>query len=241
MVENQLLASGGAWLELGDTTILLDPGPGCIVQTTKRKLNSPQLDAIILSHKHLDHSSDVNIMIEAMTDASRRHRGALFAPADALEETPVVFPYLHNLLERIEILEEGRSHKIGDIVFKTPVRHIHSVETYGFVFETPRHTFSWITDTRYFDGLAQHYRGELLIMHVVTQESGAPYDHLSLPDARLLITSINPKIAILTHFGKTMWASRSWEVAQKLTEETGTQVISARDGMKFDLSRLAHM
>jgi len=65
MVANQILASGGLWLNLSGTEILLDPGPGCIVHSSKRKLKADKLSAIILSHRHLDHSADVNIMIEA--------------------------------------------------------------------------------------------------------------------------------------------------------------------------------
>ncbi|GAI16262.1 unnamed protein product, partial [marine sediment metagenome] len=52
----------------------------------------------------------------------------------------------------------------------TPVRHIHLVETYGMVFSTANHTFSYIADSRYFDGLCQHYGGELLIINVVFLE-----------------------------------------------------------------------
>jgi len=56
VVTKQFLASGGAWLNLGGTEILLDPGPGSLVQATKRKLDPSKLKAIILSHKHLDRS-----------------------------------------------------------------------------------------------------------------------------------------------------------------------------------------
>ena len=77
VVTKQFLASGGAWLSLGGTDILLDPGPGWLVQTTKRKLDSSKLKAIILSHKHLDHSGDINIMIEAMTEGGWRQRGTV--------------------------------------------------------------------------------------------------------------------------------------------------------------------
>jgi ribonuclease BN (tRNA processing enzyme) len=68
VVTKQFLASGGAWFNFGGTEILLDPGPGCLVHSAKRKLNASKLKAIILSHKHLDHSGDINIMIEAMTE-----------------------------------------------------------------------------------------------------------------------------------------------------------------------------
>jgi ribonuclease BN (tRNA processing enzyme) len=238
VVIRQLLASGGAWLNLGDTQILLDPGPGSLVQVAKNKLDPTKLEAIILSHKHLDHSADINIMIEAMTDGGTKKRGTVFAPADALNQDPVVLSYLRSYLQTIQVLAEGRSYTIDDISFKTPVRHKHPVETYGFVFQTPRHTFSWIVDTRYFDDLAGHYEGDLLIINVVRLKPGARLGHLSLPEARSIIEQMRPRTAILTHFGMTMWRARPWEVAEKLTRETGITVIAARDGMKFDLAQI---
>src|SRR3989338_8084648 len=82
MIVSQILASGGLWLSLNGTEILVDPGPGCIVQATKRKFQAERLSAIILSHRHLDHSADVNIMVEAMTQSGFKQHGRLFAPAD---------------------------------------------------------------------------------------------------------------------------------------------------------------
>ncbi len=238
MVTSQILASGGAWLNLGGTQILFDPGPGCLVQVTKRKLDPTKLSAIILSHKHLDHSNDINIMIEAMTESGRKRQGVVLAPQDTMDSDPVIRNYLRNFPDDIRFLSEGGSYSIGDVSIKTPVRHKHRVETYGFIFETPRHTFSWIVDTLYFDELSQYYRGELVVLNVVRLETGAPIDHLSLPEARQIIELMKPKAAILTHFGMTMWRARPWELAKKLSEELGTNVIAARDGMKFDLAQL---
>jgi ribonuclease BN (tRNA processing enzyme) len=235
---HQFLASGGAWLNLGGTQILLDPGPGSLVQAIKRKLDPAKLDAIILSHKHLDHSGDINIMIEAMTSGGIEKRGMIFTPADALDDGAVILPYLRPYPRKIEILTEGGSYKIDNVSLETPVRHKHAVEAYGLIFRTPRHTFSWVVDTRYFEGLAGHYQGELLIINVVRLNPGAPIDHLSLPEARSIIEEVKPKVAILTHFGMTMWRARPWELAEKLTNKTGIRVIAARDGMKFDLAQL---
>jgi len=251
MLISQLLASGGLWLSLNGTEILIDPGPGCIVQTTKRKLKAEKLSAIIVSHRHLDHSADVNIMVEAMTQGGLKHRGWLFAPADALNNEPVMFSYLKEHLEGIELLQAGKSYTVGNISFTTPVRHIHPVETYGMVFKSGNRTFSYIADTRYFDGLCQAYGGELLIINVVfleprlpaeiksgTDYSNLPVDHLSVPDAERIITALKPKVAILTHFGMSVWRAKPWEIAERLSQKTGVRVLAARDGMKFEFSRL---
>jgi ribonuclease BN (tRNA processing enzyme) len=238
MVTRQLAASGGMWLNLGGTEILVDPGPGSIVQSTKRKLRGEKLSAIILSHRHLDHSGDINIMIEAMTNGGFKKNGWLFAPSDALGDEPVVFTYLRGFVEGITRLEAGGSYTVGDVSFTTPVRHIHPVETYGMVFTASGHRFSYIADTRYFEGLAPAYAAELVIINVVFLDPPARADHLTIPDVSRLVREINPKVAILNHFGMHVWQAHPWELAERLTQETGTRVIAARDGMRFDLARL---
>ncbi len=238
MVSRQILASGGIWLKLDGTEILLDPGPGSIVQATKRKLDPEKLSAIIVSHRHLDHSNDTNIMVEAMTGGGFKKHGVLFAPGDALGSEPIVYTYVRNYLEGVEVMEEGKSYRVGGVSFTTPVRHIHQVETYGATFTTAQHTFSYITDSRYFDGLIEKYRGELLIISTARLDAGHPFDHLSTPDVARIVTALKPKTAILTHFGMTVWRAKPWLVAEKLSQETGIRVIAARDGMKFDLGKL---
>jgi hypothetical protein len=57
-------------------------------------------------------------------------------------------------------------------------------------------------------------------------------------DVEHIITELKPKVAILTHFGMGMWRAKPWEVAQRLSQETGGRVLAARDGMKFELSQL---
>lgn len=237
MVANQIQASGGLWLSLNETEILVDPGPGCIVQSTSRDLKVESLSAIILSHRHLDHSADVNIMIEAMTQGGFKRHGRVFLPSDALSYEPVVYSYLKEYLDGIEILQEGKSYAVDGISFTTPVRHIHPVETYGLRFTINRHSFSYIADSRYFEALADSYATELIIINVVFLEPRA-IDHLSIPDAERLIKAIKPKVAILTHFGTRLWEAKPWAVAQGISERTGIKVLAARDGMKFDLREL---
>jgi len=239
MVTKQFLASGGTWLSLDGADILIDPGPGTLVRAINKKLDPTRLDAIILSHKHLDHSVDINIMIEAMTESGRSQRGVVFAPSDALNNKEgVILPYLEGYPERIEIMSQGKSYAVGDVVFETPVRHVHPVETYGLVFKTTKYTISWVTDTGYFDNLPDYYRGDLLIVNMVMMVHKDNVGHLSLAEVGDVIKRIKPGMAILTHFGMSVWRARPWELAKQLSQEAGVPVIAARDGMKFDLAQL---
>ncbi len=238
MVASQILASGGIWLSLNGTEILVNPGPGCIVHATRTKLKPEKLSAIALSHRHLDHSADLNIMVEAMTRGGFKPHGMLLAPADAFGTEPVIYSYLKDHLDTIELLQAGKSYSIDSITLNTPVRHIHGVETYGMVFKTPEHTFSYIADTKYFKELTQYYGGKLLIINVVMMEQKWPIDHLSIHDVERLVVDLKPQTAIITHFGMAVWQANPKEIARQISERTGVKVIAAQDDMKFDLDKM---
>ncbi len=237
VVFKQIRASGGIWLSLKDVNILVDPGPGSLVRMTqsKHKLDPTKLDAVLLSHRHLDHSGDVNNIIEAMTTGGTVKRGVLFCPRDALEgEDPIVLKYLRSYLKEILLLEEKKRYELQGLVFSTPIRHRHRGETYGFKFAAEGWTISYIADTQYFDELARAYQADILIINVV-REKPSRLDHLSLPDAKNLIMEIRPKVAFLTHFGMAIIKKRPWVVAEAMSRETGIKVIAASDGMKYDI------
>ena len=139
VVAKQLRASGGIWFSLSGTRFLVDPGPGSLVRMTgsRHRLDPTRLSGILLSHRHLDHSGDVNNMIEAMTMGGTEPRGALFAPPDALSgDDPVVLKYVRPFLQRIVTLEQGGEYVLGEVRFTCPVRHDHRGEVYGFRFRT---------------------------------------------------------------------------------------------------------
>jgi ribonuclease BN (tRNA processing enzyme) len=238
MVASQILASGGIWFNLNGTEILVDPGPGCIVHATRKKLNPEHLAAIALSHRHLDHSADLNIMVEAMTRGGFKPHGMLFAPADAFGPEPVIYSYLKDHLDAIELLQAGKSYPIDGITLQTPVKHIHGVETYGMVFKTPDHTVSYIADTKYFKELSRYYASELIIINVVMMEQHWPIDHLSINDVEQLVSDLKPRTAILTHFGMSVYQANPQEIARQISTRTGINVIAARDDMKFDLDKM---
>ena len=232
MVAKQLAASGGLYIEEGNTRISLDPGPGAIVQYAKRKVDLTKLDAIVVSHRHLDHSNDVNVMIEAMTDGGFRHRGRLFCPSDALDGDPVVLKYIRSFPQEIVALEPETEYAVGEVTFTTTPRHVHQVETYGFRFGN---RLGWVTDSAYYDGIAEQHKADVMVIHLVLMECRAGLPHLCLDDAERIIRDAKPRLAIITHYGMTVWRAHPWELAADLTQRIGTEVKAARDGMSLEI------
>lgn len=232
MVAKQLAASGGIYLEEGATRLALDPGPGAIVQYAKRKVDPERLSGIVLSHRHLDHCGDVNVLIEAMTGGGFKKRGRLFCPPDCLDEDPIVLRYLREFPEAIVRLEPETAYRLGDLEFSTTRAHVHGGQTFGFIFGERR--LGWVTDSAWYDGIAEEHAAEVMVIHVVLLER-RDLPHLCLEDAARIIADAKPRLAVLTHFGMTMWRARPWELAAQLSDQTGVEVKAARDGMKLEV------
>jgi phosphoribosyl 1,2-cyclic phosphodiesterase len=239
VVAKQLRSSAGMILNLESRSVLIDPGPGTLVRcaASKPKIDPATFDAIILTHRHIDHSTDINAMTEAMTEGGFKKRGMVFAPNDCLEgEDPVILRYLRAFPEKIEILKAHTQYAIGGLKFTTSGRHFHPVETYGLIFSSKKGKIAFLTDTDFLPELVDWYAGaKVLVVNVVRLKphESADVQHLTLDEARQIITAIKPKVAILTHFGMTMVRAKPWELAEKLTKETGIQIVAASDGLNF--------
>ena len=241
----QARSTAGVLYSLGGYRLLVDPGPGSLVHchAAKPPLDPATLDAIVLTHNHLDHASDVNVMIEAMTQGGHDRRGTLFCPRPALEDDPMVRTYVRQYLGAIEVMEAGKSWPLApDLTLTTPVQHLHGSETYGFRLDTPDVRVSHISDTFYFPDLAAHYTPcDVLVVHVVLHEIDPERKkrilHLDVADATRVIREVSPRVAIITHFGMNMLRAGPSDVAAKIADDTGIEVIAATDGMTFDLGK----
>ncbi|UNC92077.1 MBL fold metallo-hydrolase [Candidatus Contubernalis alkaliaceticus] len=241
VVSRQLRHSGGIWCCFNGKNILIDPGPGTLLRclASRPRLNPESLDTIILTHRHLDHSCDANIMIEAMTGGRVRKKGIILAPSDALSgHEPVVFGYLQEAVEKVEMLRAGSTYTIGEEVkLITPLRHRHSVETYGLKFILGEKEVSFIADTAFCHDIVEQYDTDIIILNVVLYEHPvhSTIEHLDYKDCRKIIEIIRPKMAVITHFGLTMLKKKPWKLAEQLSLETGVQVIAAHDGMNLNI------
>ncbi len=232
--------AGGMWMNIDNVNIYVDPGPGAFVYSSKKGLKPPWLDYIVISHRHLDHCADANSMIEAMTVEKKDRYGVLFCPSDAIDNDPVVLEYCRSKLKKTQTVRQNDRFKLSDTVsLSFPVRLRHSVENYGMVFKGSDRSIGYISDTKYFNGLADYFVGlDVLIINTTLLKPKSYIDHLSAVDAEGIIKTAKPKVAILKHFGMTMIKAKPWEVASKIESSTGIKTVAAWDDMILDLKEL---
>lgn len=230
-VFNQIRKSGGLWFIMEHQLFVIDPGPGALVEAIKHKIKPSDLSCIFISHRHLDHTSDVNALIESMTQGGHVKRGTVLAPADATEEDPVILRYNRKNFTLINT-KENTTYKVNGVVIQTKKRHIHTVETYGAIFNN---RFSYIADTSYFDELPRMYNTPIVIANVVFGKRKAGFKHMCAEDVYLFLEVHKPELFVITHFGLSFLREKPWEVAKTIASRTSCNVVAAYDGMVIDI------
>lgn len=240
VVSEQARHSGGLVWRAAGATVWVDPGPGALVRALDADppLEPAQVTALLVTHRHLDHAGDATAAVEAMTGGGFHARGALYAPADALDEEPVVFRYAQRFPRKLVRLRAGGSYRLADgLVLETPLAHEHGVETYGYRLSFGGFTAAHVVDTLWMDALPAAYAGADLLLVNTTRRKGGDRRilHLGVDDAERLIAAVRPRLAVLTHFGKQLLAGPPERFALELSACTGVPVLAARDGLVLPL------
>jgi ribonuclease BN (tRNA processing enzyme) len=81
----QVRATGGQWLRANGLNIMIDPGPGAILQAKKYGLDPLKLDAIIVTHYHIDHCNEASLMVEGMTSYALKKKGIFIGSKYVIE------------------------------------------------------------------------------------------------------------------------------------------------------------
>ena len=234
----QLRASGGFLVESGGARVHVDPGPGALVRLVQCGIDPSSIETVLLTHRHLDHSGDVNALVEAMTMGGWTPGGALFAPQDALDgEDPVIFRYHRRHLGVVGAISPNWEVDCNGLFFRTVWPHMHhGVQTYGLLIEANKIRVGYVTDGRMECGLGKLYRDADLLILNTTFRYTRDLDHLSVDDAVVILKEARPARAIITHFSMEMTGDTVKEAEEYLRGETGVDVTSARDFMEVKLS-----
>ncbi len=197
-------ACSGYLLSDGTTRVLLDCGAGVLTRLLEYT-NPWELDAIIVSHLHYDHCSDLFVLRYALD------KQPLSGPDGARRTVPLYLPpepqavreaLCKGALFQPLTLEHGAPFAVGSLSI-TPFSTAHPVPTFGLrIRDGAGRTLCFTGDTGLYDGLAQDVRGaDALLADVcfVGDDPPSPAPHLSARQAGRLAKEAGVGALYCTH------------------------------------------
>jgi|SRR5437588_2884840 len=203
---------GGAqsgYLVEGDGRLLLDCGPGVLARLREREA-WPRVDAIAITHFHLDHWGDLVPWVwgAMFRFDGNRPRPELWLPPHGRELLEELEPHLGNpemfarTFELRAYEPETPFRAAGLEVTALRLQH-YKVATYGFRVFDGRSTLAYSGDTGPSESLADLARGADLFLCEATLERGVaegePRGHLSAEEAVAAFEASGAKRLLLTH------------------------------------------
>lgn len=251
-VISQVRKTGGMFVELDGLKFVMDPGPGCLVYSNALRLEPEKWDGILLSHYHIDQSSDANVLLDGMKGTApvkEAVKKEIFLIAEEhclkmkkdLDEYPRISKYHQNMAKNLHAVSPGDKVAAGKLRVEA-TKTDHGVPSVGFVL-TGSVKIGYPSDGAYFSGQEKQFDGcDVLVLNVPVPKGGETRHriYMSVDDAIKLVKAISrkPKLVVMTHFSPWMLRSNLYKQAKILQDATGVRTIFAEDFMELDLNTL---
>ena len=246
--------TGGFFIEINDEeSVYIDPGPGAIVHANRLKLKLYKLKCLFVSHAHIDHSNDANMIIEAMTLGMNKKRGTVVGSKSVVEGyesiEKVLTEYHKSGVENVLAVEKGDVINFESFSLRiTEAKHTDPT-CVGFIMEVndeknnEKLRMGYSADTVFFREIAEQYKNcDLLILNClydVNKYKGmdvAYAKHMDKDDAVEFLAIAKPKECIIQHYGMGIVKIGPEKIAREIEERSGIKVHAVRDYDEFLIS-----
>jgi len=263
MITLHVLGAGGAtptpthgpaayWVDLDGCGVLMDPGPGALVRLV-RQPGAPddvdEIDTVLISHLHLDHTADLAPLLFAQHLALATRSGELLLAGPVglssylMRLQDLYGDWLEPCHRSLEVVEMAPGERIelaqGARVEALPASH--PVDRFGsqgggwLLTDAQGHRLAYTGDT----GPRQDLGGAATGCDCLLTECSAPDDlvvetHLSPASVVEMVRNIRPAQVVLTHMYP---AVIDQEPHLAIESATGVPCHAARDGDRYTIPR----
>jgi len=235
-------SSSGFWLETDSGSILLDCSASAIHRIAQENLDWVNLDAIWISHFHLDHCGGLFPFLfgtKHAPETQERTKSLKIFGAKGLRDLIERFDD-YELMKQpfpVEIVEiEGFDEfeiltDVQGFVFKTP----HTDNSFAIrITENEEKSVVFTSDTGFAKPLGAFAKNvDLFVLECSFAENKPVEKHLELAEAMFLIRRAKPKKAVLTHF-YAEWDAIDFKAEVEKFEPL-CEVIEAQDGLILEI------
>ena len=225
------IGTSGYLLQNGDQKLLIDCGSG-VLNALSNYMKPTDLDAVVLSHYHHDHTADVGVLQYEWLAAKKEN------PLPIYGHTQDFVNYAQLTVENATkgiAYNDYEPTKIGDLNFEF-LRTVHPVPAYAMrITDKSGKAIVYTADTTYFDGLVDFVRdADLLIA-----DTNFPEDvtgrkaHLNTKESGTLAKEANVKRLMISHLPQTVDAETMLSQSQKYAGDI--PVVNAFQGLEIDV------
>lgn len=256
MVEIVFLGTGGGRFNLvsqtrktggfrinGSLNMHIDPGPGALINSHLYGQDPKNWDLLIVTHNHIDHVNDAGLMIECVSKWNEKH-GFLVASKSVISGDEKgdkgVTNYHLGKLEKHIIARPGSEIKLtirGKQISILPAKVKHEDKTgFGFVLAMDGKCIGYTSDTEYFRGISEQYKGcDILIANCLKPSEDSIPGHLYSDLTAKLFAETKPKFGVISHLGMSMLKAGPEKEAKKIEKLSGVKTVAAKDGMELEV------
>ncbi|WEL23267.1 MBL fold metallo-hydrolase [Candidatus Nanohalovita haloferacivicina] len=229
--------TAGIIVETEETRLHVDPGPGALVYANKELENPDEVEGLIVSHAHPDHSSDAEPIIEMITEAYD-NQASVFANETALngygDIEKSISNYHEGLCSRVEKMEEGSEHEFKDLKIESQEMFHGDPRTQGFTLEIDEKKIGFWTDTQYSEELLGLYEDcDVMVIYCTRPKGNSVKGHTAIDEVPDIMENVEASTCIITHFGYALLDSDLDEQKEYIEENIDGKVVFAYDGMEF--------
>lgn len=223
--------------------MLLDCSADAPHRMAAENLDWPNLDAVWISHLHLDHCGGLAPFLF----------GLKWAPQTQARTKPLKIYGCAGLARLLKAIDDANNYRLFELRFKIEIEEVadqaefkllsnvdartfatpHTRESLALRLEDGRHAVVYSSDTGYAEELAEFARAaDLFVLECSFQRNKPTAKHLDLAEAMQLARIAGPRKLLLTHLYPE-WDGVDIE-AQARQLWPGT-TIAARDGLRIEI------